>query len=414
MPEVNPQCFHLSASSIQAFKACPQRFRLAYREGLRTDRDTDSQRAGTNWHAMHETYANVFNEAWGHEGGLLGPECAEIALKAVVALLNQRYNDIPSWADALAWALEREVLYRSFVGYLWYWQNDPVEFLASEVPFDLPLHEPRTGMPLSLKSVKRVGKIDHLVKWHGGVCALERKSTSRGIAPDSDYWEKSKKDTQVSMYALAFDDMRRNGILGTGGLPFVLAPDTERFGNTLYDVWHKPTIKPAWLTQAETKAFIDSGTYCAEPFDVLPYQTPADGDRASQQWVEVDGRSAELDLGKKGFSIRETVGMFGARLLQDIYERPDFYFVRREIARTEAEIRDFRGELFAVYQAQQAFSRNGYWFSNESQCRATFPCPFIPICYGPGAASVCDGRTTPAGFKRIFVDLTVNGQEVEQ
>jgi hypothetical protein len=34
----------------------------------------------------------------------------------------------------------------------------------------------------------------------------------------------------------------------------------ERFGNTLYDVWHKPTIKPKMLTQADTKAFIETGT----------------------------------------------------------------------------------------------------------------------------------------------------------
>jgi hypothetical protein len=42
---------------------------------------------------------------------------------------------------------------------------------------------------------------------------------------------------------------------------------------------------------------------------------------------------------RKGFAIRETIGMFGARLLNDIYERPEFYFVRREIARTDAEIK---------------------------------------------------------------------------
>jgi hypothetical protein len=49
----------------------------------------------------------------------------------------------------------------------------------------------------------------------------------------------------------------------------------------------------------------------------------------------------------------------------------------------------------------------------KHQCRATFACKFIPICYGPGADAVCDGKTTPPGFKRIFVDLTVNGQEVD-
>jgi len=88
----------------------------------------------------------------------------------------------------------------------------------------------------------------------------------------------------------------------------------------------------------------------------------------------------ESEVGKSGKqAVKETVGMYGARLLQDIQERPTFYFARREIARTDAELQDFRQQLFAVYQAQKAFTKAGCWFENESQCRATFPCPMIPI-----------------------------------
>lgn len=494
MPPTNPKCFHLSASSIAAVKACPNRFRLAYREGLRVERDTDSQRCGTNWHAMHEEYANALADF----------DAPHYAMDRVVSLLNERYANVPSWIDAQAWALERQVLLTSFVGYLWYWQNDPVEFLASEVPFNLPLHEPKTGMPCSMESVQRVGKIDHIVKWQDAVCNLERKSTTRSIAPDSDYWQKSKMDTQVSMYALAFQDMRKAGLMDgvlygdneqraegqtipaasgasagpqqgvengsieegeavdlvcetegvqpvsgeaeavsaissprsgneefhrgvseghpessddVDGNPEVrssvcqlpLVPsrgrETLRFGSTLYDVWHKPTIKPCMLTQAETKAFIESGEYCGQKFVVTYGATGI---------PHVDGYACEVEQGKKADAWRENIPMFGARLLQNIYERPDFYYARREIARTADEIREFRGELFAIYQAQQAFSRHGFWFSNESACRATFPCSYIPICFGPGARSVCDGKTTPPGFKRIFVDLTINGKEVEE
>ena len=404
MPEVNPLCYHLSASSIQSFKACPQRFRLAYREGLRADKDTDSQRAGTNWHAMHETYANAFNEAFGtlHRPARLRHQ---IALKAVIDLLNVRYANVPSWIDATDWALERQVLLTSFIGYLWYWQNDPVDFLASELPFNLPLHEPRTGMPLSMKSVQRVGKIDHVVKWHDAVCALERKSTTRSIAPDSDYWQKSQKDTQVSMYALAFEDMSSAGLL---------PPEVQggsHFGNTLYDVWHKPTIKPTTLTQADTKAFVEGLCYMDQMFDV---EAIANHEMEMPHTILVNGVKVEVEHGKKGYAIKESIDMFGARLLQDIYARPDFYFARREIARTQADLREFRRELFAIYSAQSAFSKGNFWFSNESACRATFPCQYIPICYGPGASAVCDGSTTPTGFKRLFVDLTVNGKEVEE
>lgn len=412
MPAVNPTCYHLSASSIASFKACPTRFRLQYREGLRTAEDTDSQRVGTNWHAMHERYAEAL-EAWktdeSESENAERSDQNEYALNAVVTLLNERYTNVPSYKTPQEFALERTVLLMSFVGYLWFYQNDPLEFLANELPFELPLHLPKTGLPLPTSEVLRVGKIDHIIRWQGGVGALERKSTSRGIGADSDYWDKAKKDTQVSMYALAFKDMV-NGYGPAENAPAWMQA-SERFGNTLYDVWHKPTIKPAMLTQAETRAFSESGKYCGQTFQIALRENDATG---VVEAYTVNGEYAEVEMGKKGFAIRETVDMFGARLLADIYQRPDFYFVRREIARTDIEIRQFRQQLFAVYTAQKAFEKQGMWFENEQQCRATYPCPYIPICYGVGADAVCDGKTTPDGFKRIFVDLTVNGTELEE
>lgn len=412
MVAVNPTCYHMSASSIAAFKACPQRFRLQYREGLRKVEDTDSQRVGTNWHALHEHYADAMNEWVQPEFSQTSyPDGQEAyALQAVVAVLNERYEKIPSYKTPEEFALERQVLLTSFLGYLWFYQNDPIEFLANELAFNLPLHLPRTGMPLPLGEVQRVGKIDHVIRWQGGVGALERKSTSRAIGADSDYWQKAQKDTQVSMYALAFKDLMASDMTLAG-----LVAVNERFGNTLYDVWHKPTIKPAMLTQAKTLELISSGgpaTYCDQEFQV-EYQA-AEVSKTGETWVTVDGEPAVIEQGKKGFAIRETVAMFGARLLADIYERPDFYYVRREIARTDAELRQFRQQLFAVYTAQKAFEKNGMWYENESQCRATFTCPYVPVCYGAGADAVCDGKTTPPGFRRIFVDLTVNGESIEE
>jgi hypothetical protein len=390
MPEVNPKTYHISASSIAAFKSCPTRFRLAYREGLRLDKDTDSQRRGTNWHKMHEIYAQAL------------PQGEDFADQAVIELLNSAYCDVPTWKTADEWNLERTILHVSFIGYKWFWQNDPIQVLASEVPFNLPLHMPRTGLPLPMEDVQRVGKIDHIIKWQSSVCALERKSTTRSIAHDSDYWEKGQKDSQVSMYALAFQDLIAAGQMPCGPLPLKEGESMPRVGNTLYDVFHVPTIKPAMLTQTETKEFLTTGTYCGQQFNV--YQVA--------DTYNINGSLAVVEQGKKAIAIRETIEMYAARLLQDIYTRPDFYYARREIARTDAEIRNFRQQLFGIYQSQKSMAANNAWFENESQCRATFPCPYIPICYGCGADSVCDGRTTPNGFKRIFVDLTINGTSV--
>lgn len=409
MTEVNPQQFRISASSVRAFKACPTLWRLVYREGVRPAADTDAQRVGTNWHAMHEVYANALAKFAADEMDTQeGADLEEYARSRVLEHLNQQYVDLPEYKTLAEWALEREVLLMSFIGYRWYWQADPVEFLFSELPFDLPLHN-TIGLPLRTDEVMRVGKIDHIVKWQGAVCALERKSTTKSVAPDSEYWRKSEKDTQVSMYALAFQDLRDSGTL-----PDVVkaGAENERFGNTLYDVWHKPTIKPTTLTQKETAEFIASGVYCERAFVVEHTSEEVDG--VAINAVKVNGESVEVEQGKKGFAVRETIEMFGARLLQDIYARPDFYYARREISRTDAEVRRFRGELYNIYQSMKSMAKTGFFFENEDQCHCNRKCDMIPICYGPGAAAVCDGRTTPAGFKRIFVDLTVNGHEVQE
>lgn len=395
--------YHMSATSITSFKGCPTQFRLAYREGLRKIEDTDSQRMGTNWGALHETFAEAKAVLDGDDVA----DAEDVGIAAVVALLNERYSQRPASKTDEEWAVEQQQLLNGFIGYLWYWQNDRYQVLASEVPFKLPLTTP-SGRKLPLNRVARVGKMDHIILWHESVCVLERKSTSRSIEPDSDYWDKGKKDTQVSMYSLAFRDMHASGELAhLGPLPLKEGESMPaRYGTTLYDVWHKPTIKPKMLTQADTAAFIETGDYCGQKFTVETLTT--------DQGViyTVNGSAAVIEPGKRGSALRETPEMYGARLLQDIQQRPEFYYARRELVRTDRELQQFERALYGIYKAQRAYEREDCWFENENQCRATYSCPFIPICYGPGSSAVCDGSTTPDGFKRIFVDLTIKGQAV--
>lgn len=401
--EINPKRYDLSASSIASFKSCPVRFKLAYREGLRLAEDTDSQRMGTNWHSLHEVYHVALGRFQLDSGG--EGTASEFALAAAIAHLNERYAKMPASKTPEAWALERQQLLVSFIGYLWFYQEDPIEVLASEVPFELPLYEPKTGMPLPLTEVRRIGKMDHIIRWQGMVGTLERKSTSRGIDADSDYWDKAKKDTQVSMYALAFREMKSIPYPGEGFINLTV-------GNTLYDVWHKPTIKPAWLSQKDTAAFLESNEYMGQKFHVVAEVNPDDFTQAVA--VVVNDQPTEVDQGKKGFAIRETIDMYGARLLADIQERPGFYFQRREIARTDKDLAAFKRQLFAVYQTQKLMEKHNTWYEDESACRATFPCQYIPICFNQGHEQVSANRETPNGFRRIFVDLTINGQNQEE
>lgn len=399
MPSVNPATYHQSATSNAAFKACPTRFRLGYREGLRLAENTDSQRQGTNWGALHETYANRYSEWMTTSPEATVEGAAREALQAALEHLNEKYATCPSHKTLPEWALERQILLTSFIGYLWYFQNDSIEYLASELAFELPIIEPKTGLPVPLSQAVQVGKMDHLIKWQGMVGVQERKSTSKSLDGDSDYWKRSAKDDQISMYALALRALAGKTIQ---------VPADCRHGNTLLDVWHKPTISPKMLTQADTAKFIETGEYMGQKFTVERPMAPA-GNAA----YLVNGESVEIEPGKKGFAIRESVEMFGARLLTDIYARPEFYYCRKEIIRTDAELDAFQVSCYNVYQTQRMMEKNNLWYDNHDACQATFKCPMMGICFGPGANAVCDGKTTPPGYKRIFVDLTVNEQPVE-
>ncbi len=393
MSEDLPRCIHLSATAISAFKACPTRFRFGYVEGIRQLEDTDSQRMGTNWHKMHEVYREAINTA-----RELGAKHAVDPFDEAMEHLNAAYAEIPGFKTPEEWETERTILAVSFAGHCWRFSNDPVETLATEVGFKLPLHHPKTGMPLSMDDVLRIGKIDRIVRYNGSVSIADYKSTSKPIDSDSDFWNHLHLDSQINTYLTATQDMAKAGHLVEFGIP----PLDMAVSGAFYDVWHKPQIKPSMLTQGETSEFITTGKYMESDFTVT-----AEGSQ-----IMVNGAVAEYKPGKKEGTgtIRETPAMFGARLLADIYANPDKHFARREIPRTAADLRAFRSELYSIYQTMKTMRDSGHWYRNEHSCNATFRCSYTPICFH--GVDVTNGQTPP-GFRRIFSALTVEGETIE-
>jgi hypothetical protein len=110
--------------------------------------------------------------------------------------------------------------------------------------------------------------------------------------------------------------------------------------------------------------------------------------------------------GKKDgtYAIRETPGMFRARLIKDIMERPEYYYARREITRTQKERSAFRNELYALYRSMRHAMETGYYYHNEDQCDQWGGCDYCDLCLH--GIDVSDG-STPAGMKRIFTPVTV-------
>jgi len=335
---------------------------------------------GTNWHGLHEVHRNA----------QANPDYPMEPFDSAIHWLNTRYEHIPDSMTEEDAELERTILAVSFAGYVWYYQNDPVETLAVEVPFELPVFHPKLGLPLPTSDVVRVGKIDRFIRYDGKVHISDYKSTSKSLDPDSEFWDHLRLDSQLSMYVMAGQELAQAGAL----TQFGITPE-EGVNGAFYDVWRKPTIKPSKLTQAETKELVETGKYLGSEFQVEHIPPTEDAARI----VKVNGVVAEVEEGKKGFTIRETAALFGARLLKDIYERPEFYFARRAVPRTADDIRKFRREVYNIWQNIKHMRDGGYWYRNDQQDNMILHGEYGPLCYHD--VDVSNGQTPP-GFRRIF------------
>jgi len=394
--------WRLSASFIADFKACPYRCYAKYVMGIIPIEDTDALRQGTNWHRIREIM--------GMQPGTVCPECANKGKKnslcplcegtdilptemmdAVIRQLNQAYETVPMSKTKEEWLTERTILLYSCAGYNWHYADDEFEVVAEEVRFSIPIRNPVTGR--ALPNVTMDGMIDKLVRSPNGLYYVdEHKSTSKALDSDSTYWKHLTLDTQTRLYPYAAQVLQLAGDLEQYGIK---ATDPLICG-VRYDAWHKPQIKPKKLTQADSKKFVETGEYMGNKFEFLAEEVdgvwPGKG--------TVNGEPAEIEPGAKEgtFTIRETPDMYGARLLADISERPEFYFARKEITRTEADLKKFEQEVYNMYHTIKFMAKNDAWWKNEQQCEATFRCQNIDICYNN--VDLSDGHV-PDGFKLI-------------
>ena len=362
------------ASTIRSFKLCPMLYRLQRVLCLQPVEETEALRMGTNWHKCLEI--------------LTDPEQGQDAL---ITHLDTAYENRPPSVEPVDWETERTVLLYSALGWLWYWQDDKVETIAREIPFK---REVRPGYV-------RQGRIDRIIR-RGLVQVGEYKSTSKSIESGSAYWNTLNLDTQITLYIIEARHLQL-----AGGLTHLcIYPNDSRISGVLYDVWHKPSIRPKKLSQADTKTFIETGEYFGEKFKVTACAGPQD----TGTFYLVNDASVEVTYGKPPKptkknpdpvappSIRETPEMFGARLLADIKEHPENHFARKEISRTDAELARFDDEYYRIARLANLMEKQNLWYVNEHQCHATYRCPYSQICQHN--LDVENGNI-PDGFKRV-------------
>ena len=406
----------LSASSIGAFKSCPVRFRNAYVYGIRPIEDKESQRIGTNWHTILEVaslipgsdcpecvrpkeYDKSVDGVWYAKEDCsicegTGKVPSDI-MEAVTHVLSRAYEDI-EFNDPEAKEIERVTLLHALAGYRWHYGDTLESVVATEQYFSLPLLNPQTGHPIPDVFIE--GRIDKLIEVANGIAVKEHKSTSKSIDPDSTYWGHLNLDVQTTMYVYA---ARRMQQLDMG--EFWLqggCDDTPLINTVKYDVYHKPTIRPKKLTQGDSKKFVTDGVYMGQEFRIIDADIVNINSQIER--FHVNGVPATVELGAKEgtFTIRETPDMFGARLLKNITERPEFYFRCIELTRTDAELKAFEQELYDICKNMQFMIRSGRFYTNEHQCEATFRCDYIESCYN--RIPVGPNHEIPDGMKCIF------------
>lgn len=330
----------LTHSSVAAFKACERRYQFRYELGLEPARDKQALRLGDRFHAgLDEIFTTL-------------------DMNSAALRVSEMYRNIPAWVtDLEAWDVERETCLALLAG--WYARYvDPkadlsYEVLGSELLFELPLRNPVTGR--STPRWRRAGKIDRVLRENSGgrVVIMEHKTTSETITPDSDYLMRLRIDPQVSQYLTA---ARELGFKVEG---------------IVYDIIRKPSIRPKAPTKIDLTALYSTGRYCGVEL------SPDELARAS--------------------SDRETAAMFGARLVSDMAERPEFYFTRIEVARLEDDLTRFALESWQTQQRIAQASRSRVFLSNPSACLLPYRCAYADLCFAgihPEAIS-----TPPDGYR---------------
>lgn len=230
--------------------------------------------------------------------------------------------------DAYEQAAAEELL----AGYDARWGTDErYEVLAVEDSFFVPLINPDSGA--ASRTWVLGGKVDGVVRDRetDALLILEHKTTTENFAdPVDPYWTKLAMDPQVSHY-----------FIGAEGLGHVAE-------GCLYDVLLRPRLQPLRATPVEKRKYKANGVL---------YANQRDQD--------------------------ETPDEYRARVRADIEANPDKYFQRRDVARTDRDILEYLGDVWAEGRMMREAELAGRAPKNPEACHRFGQCWAWDICaYG--------------------------------
>lgn len=251
---------------------------------------------------------------------------------AMHSMLEGYWNVKVPMLPAMDDSYQEMTLLALFEGYQKRWlESDRMtyETIGTEMRFDAPLMNPETGGVS--KTFHLSGKIDALAKEKttGKVVIVEHKTTGQDIGPGSDYWRKLPIDGQVSGYYCGAEALGHQA------------------STCLYDVIRKPTIKPLKATPEDKRKYNKDGSLS---------KACRENDETPDEWY--------------------------GRLSADIASRPDYYYARIEISRSDNDLLEYLFDMWAVSREIADAQRMNRWSRNPQACSVFGTCEYFGVCTG--------------------------------
>lgn len=250
--------------------------------------------------------------------------------------------------DAFALARARALLRNYHI--MWAKQWEQYDILRVEMEFEFALLNPDSEK--ASRSFAEAGTVDVLARHipTGRIVVIEHKTTSDSIAPDSDYWNRLKMDTQVSKYYLS------------------QAKDRVDVAGVLYDVVSKPGHRPAQIPVRDASG--------------LKIVHDAAGNRVFTKDGKKPRETGDAEQGYTLLTRPETPDEFEARLNTAISADPGSYFAQREVPRLDSDILEYMEDAWATTQQILYFRRRNLWPRNPAACDQFGKCEFFDLCCG--------------------------------
>lgn len=281
----------LSHSKRQVAQRCLRQYQAKYEFGLEPDSDAAALTRGK---AVHLVVQGI----WRGEPVLENIE--------ILDAIQDEYSRV-AW-QALMYAYQE------------YWSENPIDTIAIEKQWQIPMVNPDTGG--TSQTWHHEGVFDGLTANQ----IVELKTVSESIAPDARYWLRLRVDPQISLYVYA---ARKLGYT---------------VEHVLYDVVRSVGLTPSQvpLLDDEGRKIVlnDSGERMFKK-DGSPYQSTSAGGTLQSR--------------------PETAQEYFLRVSADIAERPEWYFARREVPILSDELEAFEADVWQYGRVLAECRRRGYF-----------------------------------------------------